>query len=455
MRDLFSLREAKVLLRLGVPLAGSHIAQFAVQLTSVVMLGWYSAEALAASVLAVTLFFMLFIFGSGFGIAVMPLVAAAAANGEAPEARRAARMGLWLVAFAGVASLPLFLFSAPLFRVLGQDPGLAEAAQGYLRVAGWGIFPALTVMVLKSFLAALEETRIVLYATLLAALLNALLNWAFIFGHWGAPELGLVGAAVASLAAHGLTALVFVVYAGLHPRFRPYALFARFWRPDRAAFARVFVLGWPIGLTGVAENGLFAGSALMMGWLGTAPLAAHGIALEIAAVTFMVHLGLSNAATVRAGQAYGTGDIAGLRATGLTSAALSVTFALMTIAVIVTVPEALVSLFLRPDDPQAAAILALGVKLLFVAALFQLADGGQVLALGLLRGVQDTRVPMLIAVVSYWLIGIPASYFLGFVLGWGPEGVWLGLVVGLAFAGSLLMARFWRGAASARALAAE
>jgi MATE family multidrug resistance protein len=437
------VREARALAVLGLPLIGGHMAQISMHITDTVMLGWYSVEALAAVVLGATTFFVLFIVGSGFAWAVMPMVAAANANGDAVEVRRTTRMALWLSLIYGAAVLPLLWFSGPLLRAMGQDDALAAAAEGYLRIAGWGIFPALIVMVLKSYLAALERTGVVLWATVAGAVLNALLNWALIFGNWGAPELGVTGAAIATLATQLLTLALTAGYAALHPALRRYTLFIRFWRPDWGAFAAVFRLGWPIGLTSLAESGLFAASALMMGWVGTHELAAHGIALEIVSLIFMIHVGLANAATIRSGQAHGLGDLGGLRLVAATGLALVLGIALLAVVLFLVAPEPLIGLFLAPGDPARPAILAIGASLLAVAALFQLADAGQVMALGLLRGVQDTRVPMIYASVSYWLVGIPASYVLGFTLGWGGPGIWAGLAIGLALAFALLVWRFW------------
>jgi MATE family multidrug resistance protein len=447
-------REARALTVLGLPLIGGHLAQIAMHITDTVMLGWYSVEALAAVVLGATTFFVLFIVGSGFAWAVMPMVAAANANGNHGDVRRSTRMALWLSLVFGAAVMPALWFADPVLRALGQDAQLAAAAESYLKIAGWGIFPALVVMVLKSFLAALERTAVVFWATVAGAVLNALLNWVLIFGNWGAPELGIAGAAIATLATQGLTLAICGIYAAAHPALRRYTLFVRFWRPDWVAFRAVFRLGWPIGLTSLAESGLFAASALMMGWIGTRELAAHGIALEIVSAIFMIHLGLSNAATVRAGQAHGLGDRAALRAVALTGLALVLGIALLTVALFLAAPGPLIGLFLDPADPARPAILAIGASLLAVAALFQLADAGQVMALGLLRGVQDTRVPMIYASVSYWLVGIPASYMLGFTFGWGGPGIWAGLAAGLALAFALLCLRFWRQTGRTATLAA-
>jgi MATE family multidrug resistance protein len=297
-------------------------------------------------------------------------------------------------------------------------------------------------MVLKSYLSALERAQIVLWVTVAAVGVNVAVNHALIFGNWGMPELGIRGAAIASVAVQGVSALALIVYAAVVTP--EHALFQRLWRPDWEAFGAVFRLGWPIGMTNLAEVGLFGASSLMMGWLGTLALAAHGIALQITSAMFMVHLGLSNAATVRAGRALGRGDLPGLRRGGVVIIAVSTVVAVLTMLLFLIAPAPLVALFLSPDDPDRAAVIAIGIGLLAAAALFQLVDAAQVMALGLLRGVQDTRVPMVIAAVSYWVVGVPISYVLGFGLGFGGVGVWLGLAIGLAFAGVFMMWRFWR-----------
>lgn len=431
------------ILTLGLPLIGGHVAQFAIHLTDTIMLGWYSVEALAAVVLGSSFFFVLFILESGFAIAVMPLVAEAAAEGDETALRRVTRMGMWLSVIAAFVTLPMFWFSGPILRGLGQEAHLAEGAQTYLRIAGAGLIPALLVMVLKSYLAALERTRVVFWATVGAAVANAGINYVLIFGRFGLPEMGLAGAAVASLCVQVISLAWIGVYAA---RALPeHDLFARLWRPDWDAFAHVFRLGAPIGITNLAEVGLFAASSVMMGWLGTVALAAHGIALQLASVAFMVHLGLSNAATVRAGNAIGRRDADHLARGAWVVIAVSMSVAVLAIAIFVMFPELLLGLFIAPDEPDRAVILATGVALLTMAALFQGVDALQVMALGLLRGVKDSRAPMIIATISYWGIGAPCAYVFGFVLGWGGQGVWFGLVVGLSVAALLLMLRFWRG----------
>jgi MATE family multidrug resistance protein len=435
---------ARETLALGLPLIGSHLAQMALHVTDTVMVGWYGVVALAAVVLGASSFFIVFVVGSGFAKAVMPMVAAALGREDETQVRRDTRMGIWLSIAYGLAVYPVFWWSEPILRALGQDPEVSAIAQDYMRIAGLGMVPALVVTVLQSYLSALHRTQVVLWVTLAAVAVNIAVNWALIFGNWGFPEMGARGAAVATLVVQVVSLVALALYAHFLPALRRFHLFQRFWRPDWPAMRQVWRLGLPIGLTGLAEGGLFQASALMMGWIGTVELAAHGIALEVAALTFMLHVGLSSAATIRVARFDGQGERAELRRAAKVAVVISLGVALASILLFLSAPRPIVALFLDLTKPESAAILAYGTVLLGVAALFQLADGMQVMALGLLRGVQDTRVPMWLAAVSYWLIGIPCSYVLAFPLGFGGVGLWLGLVVGLVCAAASLMWRFWR-----------
>jgi MATE family multidrug resistance protein len=432
---------ARGVLRLGLPLIGGHLAQFAIGLTDTIMMGWYGVPELAALTLAGSFFFTLFLFGSGFAWAIMPMVATFAVRGDEVQVRRATRMALWLSTLYFLMILPILWFSGTILRAIGQTEEVAALAQVYLRVAGLGMLPALGVMTLKNYLAGLELTRVVLWITLVAVVANAVANYALVFGNWGAPEMGIAGAALASVLVQVVSLGLVIVYARwVLPQ---HELFVRFWRPDWEMFARVFHLGWPIGLTTLAEVALFAGSAVMMGWLGTVALAAHGVAIQVASAAFMIQLALANAATVRAGAAFGRADVDHLQRGARVVIALGAVTVALTVAVFVAMPDALLGVFIDPSDPDREAILAVGKGLLVMAALFQAVDAAQVIHIGLLRGLQDTRVPMIMAAVAYWGVGMPCAWIFGFVLGWGGEGIWLGLVVGLAVAAGLMMWRFW------------
>ncbi|NDV01504.1 MATE family efflux transporter [Pseudoroseicyclus tamaricis] len=432
---------AGALFRIGLPLVGASVANFLIHMTDTLMLGWYSVTALAAATIATNVWFVLFIMGAGFGIAVAPVVSSAAARGDAVRARRFTRMAMWLtLAYAALAVIPLW-FSEPLLLAMGQPPEVAEAAQGYLRIAAFGLFGALFATAIRGFLGALELTGVQLWITVAGVGLNAGINYCLIFGNLGAPELGIVGAAIASVILEIAMAVAAAVYAARKaPQFE---LFVRFWKPDWEALGQAFRLGFPIGLTALAESGMFSGSAIMMGWIGEVELAAHGIAMQLTALLFMFHVGMSQAATVRAGGAVGRGSAIDLKRTAITAQAISVLFGFVVVAILLIWPAELVGLFVDPEDPLKPQIVAFGVPLLAIAALFQFADGGQATAMGLLRGVQDMRVPMVIACLSYWLVGLGSAWLLAFPLGLGPEGLWFGLTLGLTAAVIGLALRFW------------
>ncbi len=446
MSNRYSLH-ARALLVLGLPLIGTHVARVAIGVADTVMVGWYSVDALAGLIIAVSMQFVLFMLGSGFAIALLGVLANALARRDEVQVRRSTRMALWLSLAHSVLIMPLLWWSGPLLLALGQAPEVAQYAQDYLRISGWGVGLILAGMVLSSYLAAMERTQILLWITVAGIPVNIALNWALIFGHWGFPEMGVRGAALASVTVQAVQLAGMLAYALWLPQARRFALMQRFWRPDWGALWHVLRLGLPVGITAVAEVAMFTAANLMMGWIGVVPLAAHGIALQIASIAFMVHLGLSNAATIRVGQSQGHGDPQAMREVSATVILLSLAVTGVVIAVFLSVPRLLAGAYLDMAKPQAPEILSMAVFLLVWAAIFQLADGLQAIALGLLRGVQDTRVPMWITAFAYWVVGLPGSYLLAFPLGFGPGGIWAGLTLGLTVAAALLMVRFWRGLA--------
>lgn len=431
-------------LQLGLPLVGAQLAQTIIYTTDTIMIGWLGAPELAASVLGSQAAFIVLMFGSGFAFAIMPMIAQAIGAGDETTARRAARMGLWIVAgYSAVMMVPLW-FIEPILLALGQDGDLAAMARDYMRFLQWSLFPALFVMVVRNLLSAMELARIVLIATVAAAIVNAVVNYCLIFGNFGFPRLELQGAAIASFVSAMLALTILVAYCMWKPAVARLQLHVRLWRADWPALREVVGLGWPISLTIIAEVGLFIGSSLLMGWIGVIELAAHGIALQLASLVFMIPLGLSSAATVRVGLAAGRRDTANLRRAIVTVLCIAVLVSGIGAFLFVVLPDPLVAMFLDADNANAAEVAAYAVPLLAVAAAFQLADSIQAVAAGLLRGIKDMRVPMLLAVLSYWVVGMPAAWLLAFPLAMGGVGVWLGLACGLALAAVLLTARLYR-----------
>lgn len=435
---------AAAMLTLGLPLVGVQLAQMAINVTDTLMVGRLGAEELAAAVLATQGFFLVWIFGTGFAQAVMPLAAAAEGRGEARGVRRSVRMGLWIALLYGLLAMgPLWRFEAILLA-LGQDPGIAALAGRFMHILQWALFPALFIAGIRAYLSVLDRASVVLTVVIVGAFANAAFNDLLIFGHLGAPRLGMAGSAFATLGTNTVMAAIMLAYTLRSPRLARYQLYLRPWRPDWPAFFEVLRLGWPISVTILAEVGLFSAASIMMGWLGAIELAAHGIALQLASIAFMVPLGLASAATVRAGLAFGRRDRTALRRTAAVALTLSALASLATATLFWTIPGGLVGLYLDRSHPNAGAVLAAGVPLLFIAAAFQFVDGAQAVASGLLRGLKDTRTPMLIAVFSYWGIGMPVAYLLCFRLGLGGPGIWWGLAGGLFASAALMTWRFYR-----------
>nr|WP_323778768.1 MATE family efflux transporter [Amylibacter sp.] len=429
---------------LGLPLIGSHIAQMLTHITDVAMLGWYSVESLAAVVLATQAYFIIFIVGSGFAFAVMPLCATAIGAGDDRQVRRSVRMGSWIVTLYGILlAVPLWNIE-PILIALGQQENLARIASEYMQIAIFGLFPALWIMVLKSYLSSLERAQVVLIATLIAAGANVVFNYALIFGNFGFPAMGARGAAWASILTISIDFVFLLVYCGVLPALKKYQLFHNPVRFDREAFVETFKLGWPISLTLLAETGLFSAATIMIGWSGTVALAAHAVVLQITSVGFMVPLGISNVGTIRAGRALGRKDKLGLSRAAMVVVLGAFLFALVTMTLYLTIPRSLMRLFLDPSEPNLEAIVEMGVLLLVVSAAFQIVDATQVAALGMLRGIKDTTIPMVLAIFSYWCVGAPMAYLLGFPMGYGAQGVWGGLVIGLSLAAITMLARYYK-----------
>ncbi|CTQ57378.1 MATE family efflux transporter [Roseibium album] len=429
-------------LSLGMPLAGAQLAQMAINTTDVLMIGRLGAVELAASVLAFNFYMLLWFFGMGILQAVIPFAARALGQRKPRELRRAVRMGFWVAVLFCIPVWLVLFFIESILLLMGQKQELAELAGTYMRVLQWTMLPALLIMAIRGFLTVMERTQVVLWATIAGAIINAILDYLLIFGEFGFPRLELVGAGIASVFSATTTFLFLLVYSLWHPRLRRYNLLGRIWRSDWPVFFQIVRMGAPIGLTIVAEGSLFTASAIMIGWLGTIPLAAHGIALQIASITFMVPVGLSMAAMTRVSLAAGRDDHQGIGRAGWTSLGVTMIFMGIFAVLFWTIPEKLVGLYLDLDDPQAMEVLTYGVSFLLVAALFQLADGAQIIGVNNLRGLGDTTIPLLYALFGYWVVGISLSLGLGFLADWGGVGVWVGLAGGLASVALLANYRF-------------
>ncbi|MCB1448239.1 MAG: MATE family efflux transporter [Rhizobiaceae bacterium] len=429
-------------LALGLPLIGAQLAQNGIHVTDIVIIGRLGTNELAAMVLAAQFYFTIFIFGSGFTAAVVPLAAQAFSQGDVQHVRRAVRMGLWVVFAFSALAMPLIYYAEPVLVAMGQDRHVSALAAGYLHIAGWGMFPALAFMVLRSFLSAVGKAGFVLYVTLVVLVVNAVFAYGLVLGHLGMPALGMTGAAIVALSVNILSFVLTIWYVQAVPELRRFEIFVRFWRADRHMLAEVFSLGLPIGLTILAEVSLFTVASLLMGWIGTAELAAHGIALQCSSLAFMIPLGLAQAATVRIGIAAGANDREGMIRAAWVVVAISAGVALIGGLLFAAFPSFFAGLFLDNSKEDAAAVLGFATTFVMVAGAFQMVDGLQAIGAGLLRGIKDTRIPMILALISYWAVGFVLAYMLAFPLGFGGIGIWLGFVFGLLAASILLLGRF-------------
>lgn len=434
--------ELRATFALAWPLVIAQLAQNALTTTDVIMLGWLGPNALAAGTLATTFLMPFLVGGVGIVGAVAPLVAQARGARDIKAVRRVVRQGLWAAILLAILMIPVLLQIRTIFGWLGQDPVATLRAEEYIQAGVWLLFPALAIIALRSLLSAFDATRIILLITVGGVLFNALANYGLMFGNFGLPRLEIRGAAIATLLTNTLMFGLMLIYVLRQRRFKRFYVLMRFWKPDWPRFREIFRIGMPIGLTVLAEVGMFTAAALMMGRLGTDEVAAHAIALQCASMAFMVPLGLGIAATVRVGMAYGRRDPDGISKAGWTAFVLGTGFMVLTCTLFLTIGPVIVSWFLDPSLPANGNALALAASFLVVAGIFQLVDGAQVTAAHALRGLSDTKVPMVLAILGYWVVGLPVGYILGFVVGWRGLGIWIGLAVGLAFVAVVLVARF-------------
>lgn len=435
--------EARGLIALAVPLILGNVAWSLIAATDLLLLGRLGPDAVGAGALAINLYNGFLIFGMGLGTAVSAMIARERGRRahSVREIRRSVRQSLWTVGLICPPMWALFWHTEAILIALGQDPGLA--AQGGLIMDGlqWALLPYLVFFVLRNFIGALERPIWGVVIMVAALPLNFLLGWALIFGHVGMPALGLLGAGIASSLTTVFMALAIIAVVLLDRQFRRYYLFGRFWAPDWPHFRQVWALGLPIAITLALEVTVFNAATFLMGMLGRAPLAAHAIAIQIAALCFMVPMGMGQAATVRVGLRFGQKDRVGVARAGWIALIIGVGFAVVTGLLLILAPRPLIAIFIDVQSPANAQVVSLAISYLSIGALFQLVDCTQVIGAGVLRGLHDTRVPMLFAAAGYWIIGIGVGTFLAFQTPLAGLGIWLGLAVGLAVVACLMV---WR-----------
>jgi len=423
-------------------MALTQLGQIAMMTTDLAFIGRLGGEAVAAAALAGTVYFVSFTFGMGFMSAVAPMAAQAFGTENPALVRRSLRAGLWT---ALLVSLPIMLFplrGEHILLILGQAPQAARLAQHYLFGLAWGVAPALWFLALRSFMGAVNRPQPILWITLAAIPVNALMVYLLMYGKLGLPRLELFGAGLATTLVNCVTFLAALWFATCRRPFSDYRVLTRLWRIDWSLMLQLAAIGAPISMAFLMEYGLFSAAALLMGLISTTALAAHQIALQVTAILFMIPFGISMAATVRVGHAVGRNDGPGVKRAGLVAMLLGIVIvAILTLAVIAARFQ-IAEFFLGDIAQNAAATIELAAALLLIGASFFITDAVQSIAVGSLRGLKDTRVPLLFAGLGYWAIGFSLSYVLAFRTGLGAIGVWIGLSVGTAVYAALLVLRF-------------
>ena len=435
--------ETKAILALAWPMVVTNFAQTAMTATDVLMLSRLGPDTLAASGLGTNLQFLFMIFGLGLVLGVAPVLAQEIGSFkyEVRRVRQTVRHGLWL---SILISLPIWLIlwnGSMILRAIGQDVGLAAMAGEYMRTLQWSILPFFGYIVLRSFISALERPLWAMGIMVLAVALNALANYALIYGHMGFPALGMRGSGIATTVSSSVMFLALATVVSLDQQFSRYHLFGRFWRLDHHQFTHLLKLGFNIGLLLTFEVGLFAASGLVMGLIGRDTIAAYIVTIQLSSLAFMVPLGISQAATVRVGLAYGAAYPDGMKRAGWVSFFLATGFMFLVALVMVVMPEQLIGLFLNKEVADSAMVFVLAVSFLKYVALFQIVDGAQSVAGGMLRGLQDTKIPVIVGAIGYWAVGMPVGLLLAFTYELKGAGMWLGLASGLAIVAFALL---WR-----------
>ena len=432
--------------RLGSPLILTNLAQIALLTTNLIFIGRLGKAELAAASLSVSLYQACMIFSLGLVSATLPMLATSL--GQNPHnystVQRIMRHG-FLTAF--IICIPFWLllwFADKLLLALGQNPDTVAHAIQYIHVLQWSLLPYLSYIVLRSLFAALEKPLWTLWVAIGGFVINAVLGWLFIFGHAGVAAWGLIGAGWATGLANCCMLAAMLVLVHKHPLFKRYTIFKNFWQWSGTQLLVIWKLGLPIAITFTLETMIFYAAVIMMGLIGDTALAAHAIAMQISSVSYMIPLGLGQVATIRVGLALGNARPHDAVQAGWVAYGLGVAFMVVAAALMWLYPKQLIHFFINTHAPENRAVVITATQFLFFAALFQITDGAQAVAAGMLRGLYDTRTPMLLALVGYWGLGVPIGAFLAFGAGMEGVGIWIGFVTGLSVVAVLLTLRWWR-----------
>ncbi len=430
------------LVRLTGPLAIGALAEMAIGFTDTLMVGRLGSVELAGVGITVNFFFSLLLIGMG-AVSIVSVFAAEAHAANQPEGVAAAfRNGLWFALLLGLPLTAALWFVPEILVVLEQPADAVAVAREYLVTMTWALLPYLMFTVGRCFVSAVARPRSVMIIALAAIPVNAAINYCIIFGNFGFPRMEVMGAGLGTAITNTLMMVAIFAEILRDRLFRIYRPFRDLLNIDTALLKRMTVLGMPIGGLSGVESLFFTAIAVMMGWIGTIALAANQIAGAVSSMVFMIPWAMSQAVSVRVSYGVGWRDPEAARRAGFVAIRIGMAY-MATMAVVMWLfPDTFISLFIDADDPQREVVEELGMHLLIIAAVFQVVDGTQIIAMGALRGLQDTHVPFFIGTIGYWLTGLGSGYVFAFVFGWGAIGLWWGVAMGLAAAAILLTWRF-------------
>lgn len=434
--------ELNEIAKLALPVALTQVGQIVMMTTDLIFIGRIGPEFLAAAALAGRVYLLSFIFGAGVLTAIAPLAAQAFGAHNRAVVRRSLRMGLWA---ASLLSFPIIAFALrgeQVLVALGQKAEAARVAQQYLFGLAWGAAPALWFQAIRIFMGAVNRPEPVLWTTLAAIPINALLVHLLIYGKFGLPRLELFGAGLATTLVNCGTCLTILFFAQTRRPFRDYHVLAHLWRVDWPLMRQLIVIGAPSSMASLIMYGLFSAAALLAGLVNTSALAAHQIAAQVAGILFTISLGISTAAAVRVSHAVGRNDGPGIKRAGMVAILLGIVIASMLTLAVVAARLEIAAVFLGESAEHADTTIRLAAKLLLVGASFFITDAVQIIAAGGLRGLKDTRLPLVFAAIAYWVIGFSLSYVLGLRGGLGAIGIWIGLSIATTVNAVFLFLRF-------------
>jgi multidrug resistance protein, MATE family len=434
--------EVREFAKLAAPLAGAQVAQAAVGFVDTLMMGHLGAENLAAGGLAASVFQLVLNTTSGIVMSVSPLVAEAYGAGRKTQVEQIARQGLWLSLIIGIPMMAVISHLNSVMLQLGQAERTVMLADGYLDYVLWGFFPAIGFAMLRGYVSALSQARPVMIIVVLGTIVNIIGNYVLGYGKYGFPRMELAGLGLASGLSFWVMFVALFLYTCKNQTLREYQFWREFHRLRPRILWQLVVVGISIAVTIAVEYGLFTAVTFFMGALGTETLAAHQTVYQTIFLLFMVPLGMSYAATVRVGQWLGQHDRTGTRRAGYVSVAAAAGFMTLTAIGLLLFRQQIIGIYLDVNDPEATRVISLAIPMLMIAAIAQFLDGVQRVAMGALYGLQDTRAPMILSVVTFWGIGLTSGYILGFPMGFGGIGLWIGQSIGVAVAGVIFLWRF-------------